>query len=335
MGMELRLKRNYNIVVGRETAYSLIESRIKEEGGDGAPILIRYKDEEGSTKIKTIIVVIAPDGNYSTYEDTETILDLVGDGKTIVTSSDESVHVTPISGGYDLSILNKEIIDYLYDLVNYHYNYGVSFSNITIDITSSSSGSGSATLSSSRYRGLDNPTYTKDNPERIDVTDSSSTSVGWVKASPNKWTYSYTVTDKSKNSDSIPFTASVTNSDGQTSNVSGNLSVTLNKYWMIIEHDEKVPTAAELDAYFTMPSNACLYGVGPKRDKQTTWDQKKTGYFWVLCPSNKSVTATQLGQTVVKDAVDVVGTMYGTYKAYCSLSEQAGGTRPEPDVVVQ
>lgn len=322
--MELRLKRNSDIIEGRARAYELIEENITSHGSDGEPLLVRYRDDSG--RIRTIIVMIGPDGNYSTFEDSN---GGGSGGNTTITSEDGSVRVNETATGYDLGVLSPEIIEYLSNLTEYKYTFSVSIVATSIDIETSSECTGRANISSSKTRGLDGGSTS------VAIASSTSSSDGWAKNGENQWVYRHTVTDPTIITCIRPFSASVTNADGKTGTVSGQYKITYLKPWYIIEHGEETPTAAEINEYIDKVKTADLKGSGDKTKKATTWNQTTDNYFWILAPKNKKATATQLGDSVILDGVEVSGTKYGVYTAYRSKSKQAAGSTPSPDILIQ
>lgn len=321
----LQFKRNRTIIIGRDAALENIDKYIHNFGRDGSPVLVRYRETEDSEKVKTIIAILGPDDNYSIYEDTDTVSEA-----TKVFSSNESVNIKKTEDGYDLSILSKDIIEYLDDLASYKHTFKVSVSNATLKVNDLKPGKITATISSSMKRGIDA------NPTTLNITSSESASDGWTKISENKWEYSYSKDiDLTKNAIEIPFSATATNSENQSGNVSGTGKITIEKYWFIIEHDETDVTASEIDEYIDGVKQADLSGVGSKTNKETTWNQIENTYFWVLCPSNKTATVTQMDNSVMEPEVrKVAGTKHGEYNAYKSKTTQADGSKPVPDVII-
>lgn len=66
MNKEVLLKRNSTLYASRGDALSEVAKVVSEIGVDGCQILFRYS--EGS-RIKTMLAVVASDGNYSLFEE--------------------------------------------------------------------------------------------------------------------------------------------------------------------------------------------------------------------------------------------------------------------------
>lgn len=314
--MELRLKRNSDIIEeGRERAYELIEQNITSFGEDGAPLLVRYRGEDG--KLHTIIVIIGPDGAYSTFEDNN-------HGKTVVTSVDESVRVSGTTDGYDLSILSPEIIEYLNGLFEYKYSFAVDYYEaIVIDLTTTSGYKNvniRTKLKSTKSNG-------KGDSKNVEITSSECTSEGWEQISADEWGLKYDLSEDDYKKEKITnkFVASASNADGKSGSISKDCIVTFNRWWMIIEHDGADITEEEMNSYLTDAEQECVAYKGKTADKlpdgNVKWTMKSTNYFWVCVPYETYAYITQSGKSVV-NSPKTVSSKYGKYYCFRSISAQ-------------
>lgn len=325
--MELRLKRNSDIIEeGRERAYELIEQNITSFGEDGAPLLVRYRGEDG--KLHTIIVIIGPDGAYSTFEDNN-------HGKTVVTSVDESVRVSGTTDGYDLSILSPEIIEYLNGLFEYKYSFSVisSYTKL-INLTDNEDDDTYYTLRVGSSKKNQNGT------QSVTVTETVCDIDGWSQdeGDPSVWSIEVKPTEEDyyNAAITIPFKCEATNEDGKTGIVTKNCTINIIRWWFIFEHDENDINEDELNFILDNTEDKRICYKSADKDlpnENIKWTMGSVNYFWILVPAHHSASITQSGRSVVNEPI-TVNSKHGKYKCYRSLSKNAAVAINDVDIKI-
>lgn len=108
--MNLQLKRNDEVIIGKDRAYELLDDIVIANSEDGAPILVRYcESEELKDIVDTLLVVGAVDGNYTVYEGVEEIKKMLKAKQDKLTAGD-GIRIV----GNEISVVAEESIDHIY-----------------------------------------------------------------------------------------------------------------------------------------------------------------------------------------------------------------------------
>lgn len=319
--MELQLKRNdeNNLIIGKQAALDLIRENIGSLGLDGTPILVRYKEtiEDDDFEVRTLLVIKGPFGSY-------TVFDGDGGGSKKVFSSDNSVKVTTVKEGYDLSILSPAIINYLKGLEKYEYKWGFVAYTQYFDLTEPGleSVTTDVKITSERSRELDG------SKEPVAIESSTCLMDGWKQLSAEKWQYKVTPSDDDKKKVSMPITFKGTaiNADGEKNdNLERKYNVEFIRWWFIVEHPKDDITSEELASYIADTAHEAVDHVGKTNNLPSgnvKWTMKTSNYYWILCPVGHKASVTQNGSSVVAEPIGV-DSPHGRYLCYRSKSENA------------